>query len=57
MMPISREDFVKKVRQAQGKQGIYFAGDFMGCPSMEAAVATGIRASEKLIKEIDLPSD
>jgi len=49
-MPISREDYVKKVKNSQGIDNIFYAGDFLGCPSMETAVTTGKLAAEKILK-------
>lgn len=51
-MPISQESFVKRVRELQGKNRLYFAGDFLGSPSMETALTTGVRAAEQLIEEL-----
>lgn len=48
-MPVSDEKTILALRERQGKDGIYFAGDYMGCPSMETAVSTGIDAA-KMIK-------
>jgi protoporphyrinogen oxidase len=50
-MPIAREDFVESTRSKQGLNNFYYAGDFMGCPSMETALNSGKRAAEKLIKD------
>ncbi len=54
-MPIAQEKFVQQVRQAQGENGYYFAGDFLGSPSMETAVTTGLRAA-KLVQGIADPT-
>ncbi|MBI4407578.1 MAG: FAD-dependent oxidoreductase [Candidatus Kerfeldbacteria bacterium] len=48
-MPIADEAFVGTVRARQGKLGHYFAGDWLGAPSMEAALMTGVRAAQQLI--------
>lgn len=48
-MPIADEVFVGTVRARQGKLGHYFAGDWLGAPSMEAALTTGVRAAQQLI--------
>jgi protoporphyrinogen oxidase len=47
-MPIAREDFVKSTRSKQGLNNFYYAGDFMGCPSMETALINGKRAAAQL---------
>ncbi len=44
-MPISSEDVVETVRALQGINRCYFAGDYLGCPSMEVAVKTGQSAA------------
>ncbi|MBT8140009.1 MAG: FAD-dependent oxidoreductase [Gammaproteobacteria bacterium] len=49
-MPISEEHYVETVRALQGVGGCYFAGDYLGCPSMEVAVATGIDAAKAIRK-------
>ena len=51
-MPVSQEAFVQSVRDVHGKNGIYFAGDFLGAPSMETAITTGRRAAEDVIKSL-----
>jgi hypothetical protein len=51
-MPIAQEDFVASTITEQGKLHHYFAGDFMGCPSMETALRTGKRAAEQLISNV-----
>jgi hypothetical protein len=48
-MPIATEDYVASKRMAQGLQDIYYAGDFMGCPSMETALMNGKRAAQQLL--------
>lgn len=40
-MPIVTEDFVRAVRAQQGKP-VFFAGDYLGGPSMETALQTGM---------------
>ena len=45
-MPVANEAFVEQVRQAQGDNRYFFAGDYLGSPSMETALTTGIRAAE-----------
>ena len=47
-MPVAQERFVQQVRAAQGKNGYFFAGDFMGGPSMEVATTTGVKAAERV---------
>lgn len=49
-MPLSDAKTIQMLRENQGKDDIYYAGDYLGCPSMETAVATGIDAAE-LIKQ------
>ena len=49
-MPIATEDYVEIKRKEQGNQHYYYAGDLMGCPSMETALMNGKRAAEQLIK-------
>lgn len=51
-MPVSEEVFVESIRAAQGKNGYYFAGDFLGAPSIETAVATGSRAAEQVLQDV-----
>lgn len=51
-MPIVGEDFVKSTRSKQGLNNFYYAGDFMGCPSMETALNNGKRAADKLMKDV-----
>lgn len=50
-MPIADERFVGTLRQRQGKLGHYFAGDWLGAPSMETALTTGVQAAEQLIAD------
>ena len=40
-MPVVTTNLIAAVRESQGKNGIYYAGDFMGSPCMETAVYTG----------------
>ncbi len=47
-MPLSDTKTIQMIRENQGKDGIYYAGDYLGCPSMETAVATGIDAAERI---------
>ena len=53
-MPIATESFVEKIKHMQGHDNFYFAGDFMGCPSMETALMSGKRAAEQLIKNLKI---
>jgi len=43
-MPIATESFIKAMRAIHGKDHIWFAGDYLGAPSMETALRTGVRA-------------
>lgn len=49
-MPIAQENFVRKIRQSQGKNNVFYAGDYLGCPSMETAVATGKYAAKLILR-------
>ncbi len=49
-MPISSEDVVETVRALQGVNRCYFAGDYLGCPSMEVAVKTGQTAARLVLE-------
>jgi hypothetical protein len=40
-MPIMHPETVVSLRKAQGKNGVYYAGQYMGHPSMETACYTG----------------
>jgi protoporphyrinogen oxidase len=51
-MPIATEEFVTQTKNIQGQDHLYYAGDFMGCPSMETALMSGKRAAEQLIYDI-----
>ncbi len=48
-MPVSQVSFVRSVRAAHGKNGHFFAGDFLGAPSIETAIATGAAAARDAI--------
>jgi protoporphyrinogen oxidase len=48
-MPILKERDIAVLRETQGKSGLYFAGDWLGCPSMESAVANGVIAAEQVL--------
>lgn len=50
-MPISTENFVRQKREQQGLNGHFFAGDYLGCPSMETAIITGQKAAQKLLNQ------
>ena len=50
-MPVAQEAFVQSVRDAHGKNGLYFAGDFLGAPSIETAMATGRKAAEDVLRD------
>lgn len=49
-MPVAQESLVEQVRASQGKNGYFYAGDYLGCPSMETAVQTGRYAAKLAIK-------
>jgi len=49
-MPIATESLVESIKLKQGLNNFYFAGDFLGCPSMETALNTGKRAAQQLIR-------
>jgi protoporphyrinogen oxidase len=51
-MPVVEEAFVEAVRAAQGKNQYYFAGDFLGAPSIEAAISTGQAAAQEVIASL-----
>lgn len=51
-MPIAQEGFVEKIRAMQGQQQYYFAGDYLGMPSIETAVATGVDAAKMCMKDL-----
>ena len=53
-MPVATEDFVEFIREKQGQNNSYYAGDFMGCPSMETALVSGKRAALELIQDMNL---
>lgn len=53
-MPIATEPYVAAIRARQGDNNIYFAGDWLGAPSMETALRTGVNAAE-LIAGITRP--
>lgn len=51
-MPVATENFVKFVQSRQGFNNHYFAGDYLGCPSMEVALASGAQAAENLLENV-----
>lgn len=53
-MPISQESFVAAVREAQGTNQYYFAGDYLGAPSIETAIATGHAAAKAVLTDISM---
>lgn len=48
-MPIADEALVERVRNAQGVGDLFYAGDYLGCPSMETALSTGVHAAKLAI--------
>lgn len=48
-MPICTDESLRILQSLQGKNGIYFAGDYMGAPSMEAAVTSGEDVARQII--------
>lgn len=52
-MPVSQESFVRSVRAHHGKNGYFFAGDFLGAPSIETAIATGAAAAKDAMSASD----
>lgn len=48
-MPIADAAFVQAIRDLQGKQNIWYAGDYLGGPSMETAVSTGVYAAKEIL--------
>lgn len=51
-MPVANESALRYLREHQGKEGFYFAGDYLGSPSMEVAVATGVKAARHVIEDL-----
>lgn len=49
-MPCADELLVQRRRDEQGQGGRYYAGDWLGAPSMETALLTGKRAAKQIIK-------
>lgn len=50
LMPNSTVEFVRTIRALQGEKGYFYAGDYLGAPSMETALRTGIAAAEGVLK-------
>lgn len=48
-MPVANETLVERVRNAQGVDDLFYAGDYLGCPSMETALSTGVHAAKLAI--------
>ncbi len=48
-MPVVTEQFVREIRKRQGRNNVFFAGDYLGGPSMETALQTGSRAAQAVI--------
>ncbi len=51
-MPIAQESLVEAIHYRQGKHGYYFAGDYLGVPSMEAALGTGSQIAKRVSKDL-----
>lgn len=51
-MPIASADFVNEVREKNGRNNYYFAGDYLGAPSMETALSSGIKAAQLFLKTL-----
>lgn len=51
-MPVAQERFVKAIRKRQGKDGTYFAGDYLGAPSIETAISTGLSAARAVLSDL-----
>lgn len=45
-MPNSNTAHIASILEHQGESDIYYAGDWLGCPSMETALTTGKQAAE-----------
>lgn len=50
-MPCADEELVQQIRKQQGKNGRYYAGDWLGAPSMETALVTGVRAAQRIVND------
>ncbi len=53
-MPQSTEDAVATFLKHQGDDMVFYAGDMLGCPSMETALRTGISAAKQLQERVTL---
>lgn len=51
-MPIASAEFVNEVRQKNGVDNYYFAGDYLGSPSMETALSSGVVTAKILLKKL-----
>ncbi|OGH65009.1 MAG: hypothetical protein A2821_00850 [Candidatus Magasanikbacteria bacterium RIFCSPHIGHO2_01_FULL_41_23] len=51
-MPIATTDFVAEARAKQGNDGHYFAGDYLGAPSMETALSSGVAVADLIMQDI-----
>lgn len=51
-MPVAQETFIQAIRDQHGKNGYYFAGDFLGAPSIETAIATGKKAANDVLANL-----
>lgn len=47
-MPIADADFVQMVREHQGKNNLWYAGDYLGGPSMETAISSGVSVAKAI---------
>jgi protoporphyrinogen oxidase len=52
-MPVATTAAIQAIRNAQGINNIWYAGDCLGSPSMETALRTGIDAAEQVLAHID----
>lgn len=50
-MPIVTLETLNIIKTLQGKNNIYFAGDYLGAPSMEVAVRSGLDIAQKITKQ------
>jgi protoporphyrinogen oxidase len=50
-MPIANATYITQIKKVQGKNNIFYAGDYLGSPSMETALATGVHAANLIIKK------
>lgn len=51
-MPIAEESFIESMREIQGKDNVWFVGDYLGSPSMETALQTGVVTAKEILKKI-----